>query len=141
MVCLYFVWFCVDSCPFAIADNFSTSCWVSRDSYEWSTCICPNIKFSLIKNREKRLLECLCYSDCTAVSNKSLLSWGLWNNDTCLVCLGRLIGWANSPQNNHQSLKMLSSVSHSGFCESTKVNFVCKELQLCTDKTIDEAQR
>lgn len=36
------------------------------------------------------------------------------NNDVCLACWGRLIGWANRPQNNYQSPRMLSSVTQEG---------------------------
>lgn len=76
---------------------------------------------------------CLLLRPHQQVSNNSLLSWGLWNNDVCLVRWGRLIGWANRPQNNYQSLKTLSSVnSGRAQWENIKTNFVCGGPEICT---------
>lgn len=64
----------------------------------------------------------------TAVSNNSLLSWGLWNNDVCLGRWGRLIGWANRPENNYQSLKTLSSVIRGIVKEQDKRRYVLRQI-------------
>lgn len=70
-----------------------------------------------------------------AVSSKSLFSLGLWNDDVCLVCWGRPIGWANRPQNNHQSLMTQPSVTAEGLVKNQRLRhktniktkaYVCK---------------
>ena len=73
------------------------------------------------------------------------------NNDVCLACWGRLIGWANRPQNNYQSPRMLSSVTQKGVVDelyyklctwgpemfSGKMGICCKTFfELCNDPKI-----